>query len=60
MSLMAWMLGGQLLGFVSGEWRVVNGWPKKQIVMAMGLLIIAALLMACGNFQAGTTAGKNP
>jgi len=59
MSLIAWMLGGQLLGFLSGEWHGVNGRPKKQIVIAIGLLIFAALIMAYGNFHAGTTAGKN-
>jgi hypothetical protein len=56
----AWMLGGQGVGFISGEWRGVNGRPKIKIVMAMTLLIFAALLMACGNFHAGTTARPNP
>jgi len=54
----AWMLGGQGVGFITGEWRGVHGQPKKRILMAMGLLIFAALLMAYGNFHAGTTAGK--
>ncbi len=56
----AWMLGGQGVGFISGEWRGVMGRPRQRILLAMGLLIFAALLLACGNFHAGTTAGNKP
>jgi len=44
-----WMLGGQTVGFISGEWRGVGGGPRKQIYFAIILLMIAILVMACGN-----------
>ncbi len=45
----AQMLGGQGLGFISGEWRGVHGKPRKQMYTAVGILIIAAIIMAYGN-----------
>jgi hypothetical protein len=45
-----WMLGGQAVGFLSGEWRDVRGQVRKQIYLAVGLLIASALVMACANF----------
>ena len=48
----AWMLGGQAAGFVSGEWRGVDGRPRKWMRTAMGVLVVAAVLMAGGNFFA--------
>lgn len=43
------MTGGQLLGFISGEWRGVHGKPRRQMYVAIAILIVAALVMACGN-----------
>jgi len=43
------MLGGQALGFVSGEWKGVTGKPRTQIYIAIVLLIIATVIMAFGN-----------
>jgi L-rhamnose-H+ transport protein len=41
------ILGGQILGFLSGEWRGVSGRPRRQIYLAIGLLIVAMVVMAC-------------
>jgi L-rhamnose-H+ transport protein len=40
------ILGGQILGFLSGEWRGVEGRPRQQIYIAVALLIIAMAIMA--------------
>jgi hypothetical protein len=40
------MVGGQGLGFISGEWRGVHGVPRRQMYWAIALLIIAAVIMA--------------
>jgi L-rhamnose-H+ transport protein len=41
------ILGGQLLGFLTGEWRGVAGTPRRQIYAAIVLLIVAMAVMAC-------------
>jgi hypothetical protein len=43
------MTGGQLLGFVSGEWRGVHGKPRIQMYAAIAVLIAASLILAYGN-----------
>ena len=43
------MLGGQCLGFISGEWRGVRGRPLMLMFAAIAILIVAALIMAYGN-----------
>ena len=43
------MLGNQSVGFISGEWRGVDGLPRHQMIAAIALLILAAAVMACGN-----------
>jgi len=43
------MLGNQGVGFISGEWRGVSGAPRHQMVAAIGLLMLAAAIMAYGN-----------
>ena len=48
-----WMLGGQLVGFVSGEWRGVIGRPRWQMAPALGCLVTAVLIMVRGNVLAG-------
>jgi hypothetical protein len=45
----SWMLGGQGVGFVSGEWRGVHGRPRKQMYLAIVYLIAAVLIMVRGN-----------
>jgi len=47
------MTGGQLLGFISGEWRGVYGKPRMQMYAAIAVLILAAGVMAFGNTLAG-------
>jgi hypothetical protein len=49
------MLGSQSVGFVSGEWRGVKGWPRWQMYAAIFLFVVAAGIMAYGNYLA-----KNP
>ena len=43
------MLGSQAVGFASGEWRGVDGTPRKQMYLAIAVLIVAAIVMAYGN-----------
>ncbi len=43
------MLGGQGVGFVSGEWKGVLGKPRFQMYLAITVLILAAVIMAYGN-----------
>ncbi len=43
------MLGGQAVGFVSGEWKGVFGTPRRQMYAAIVVLILAAVVMAFGN-----------
>jgi L-rhamnose-H+ transport protein len=43
------MLGGQGLGFISGEWKGVLGTPRSLMYGAILILIVAALIMAYGN-----------
>jgi L-rhamnose-H+ transport protein len=43
------MTGTQLLGFVSGEWRGVYGTPRKQMYLALAVLLVASIIMAYGN-----------
>ena len=50
----AQMLGGQGLGFISGEWKGVMGVPRKLMYAAIALLILAAVIMAWGNNQGKT------
>jgi len=43
------LLGGQVVGFLSGEWKVVSGAPLAQIRWAITLLVCAAAIMSVGN-----------
>jgi hypothetical protein len=45
----AQMLGNQGLGFMSGEWKGVHGKPLRLMIVAIGILIAAAAIMAYGN-----------
>lgn len=47
------MVGGQGLGFISGEWRGVHGTPRRQMYLAIVVLIIAMIVMAYSNTLAG-------
>jgi L-rhamnose-H+ transport protein len=42
------MTGGQMLGFVSGEWRGVQGTPRRQMYLAIALLIAASFILTYG------------
>lgn len=41
------ILGGQILGFASGEWRGVEGKPRTHVYIAIFLLVFAMAIMAC-------------
>jgi hypothetical protein len=43
------MVGGQGLGFISGEWRGVHGRPRIQMYLAIAALMLATIIMAIGN-----------
>ncbi len=49
------ILGGQALGFISGEWRGVSGRPRAHIFLAIGVLVISMLILALGNSFAAST-----
>lgn len=42
------IVGGQLLGFATGEWRGVTGKPQMHIYLAIVILIISMAIMALG------------
>jgi hypothetical protein len=46
------MVGGQGLGFISGEWCGVRGTPRRQVYLAIATLIVATIVMACANILA--------
>jgi len=43
------MLGGQIIGFVSGEWKEVHGRSRMRMYIAILMLLTAAVIMAFGN-----------
>jgi hypothetical protein len=43
------ILGGQALGFISGEWRGVTGKPRAEIYTAIIILIAAMVIFAFAN-----------
>ena len=43
------MTGTQALGFVSGEWRGVEGKPRMQMYLAIAIFIVAAAVLAYSN-----------
>ncbi len=52
------ILGGQALGFVSGEWRGVTGRPRLHIYLAIGVLVLSMIILAWGNSIAETGVAK--
>jgi hypothetical protein len=44
-----WMLGGQGLGFASGEWAGASERARKQMLVAIVCLVVAVLIMIRGN-----------
>jgi hypothetical protein len=51
------ILGGQALGFLSGEWRGVTGRPRTYIGLAILVLVFSMVILALGNSLA-TSAPK--
>lgn len=47
------ILGGQALGFLSGEWRGVHGKPRLQMGAAILVLVLSMTILALGNSLAG-------
>lgn len=43
------IVGGQTLGFISGEWRGITGKPRIHIYLAIIILIISMVILAFGN-----------
>ena len=46
------ILGNQGVGFISGEWREVRGAPRKQMFVAIAILLVGVVIMARGNMLA--------
>ena len=38
----------QAVGFASGEWHGITGWPRQQMLLAVGLLLVAVAVIAMG------------
>jgi len=47
------LLGNQGVGVVFGEWRGVPVGPRRQMVWAVAMLLVAAAIMASGNARVG-------
>jgi hypothetical protein len=43
------ILGGQVVGFISGEWKGIHGKPIRQMYIAIIILVLAATIMAYSN-----------
>jgi len=43
-------VGNQGLGFLSGEWRGIHGTPRRQMLGAIALVLLAAGVMAYANY----------
>jgi hypothetical protein len=43
------IVGGQILGFVSGEWKGAPSKPRSLIYLAIALLLVAAIVLALAN-----------
>jgi L-rhamnose-H+ transport protein len=54
------ILGGQFLGFASGEWRGVYGTPRTRIRAAIVTLIIAMVILASAKWAADRMAVSQP
>lgn len=52
------MIGNQSVGFIGGEWKGVHGMPRYQMYLAIGILIMAAVIMATGNYVASLPAAE--
>jgi len=50
------ILGGQALGFLSGEWRGVSGAPRRHIYCAIGVLVLSMAILALANSLASAPA----
>jgi len=56
----SWMLGGQGVGFASGEWRGVHGPPRKKMYLAILCLTAAVIIMILGNFVSAPKSSQRP
>ena len=43
------IMGNQGVGFLSGEWKGVEGKPRRQMYAAIVILLVAAVVVAYGN-----------
>ncbi len=43
------IIGGQIVGFASGEWRGISGMPRKYIYRAIVILVISMAILGVGN-----------
>ncbi len=46
------IMGGQFVGFVTGEWKGSDPRPKKTMISAIALLLFASSVLAIGNYIA--------
>jgi L-rhamnose-H+ transport protein len=43
------IIGNQLVGFIGGEWKGVTGRPRKIMYLAIGIILLAVIILACSN-----------
>ena len=46
------IMGGQLVGFATGEWRGATSGPRRKMIAALAVILAAAVVMAYGNSRA--------
>jgi L-rhamnose-H+ transport protein len=43
------LIGNQMVGFASGEWKGVRNSPRLMMYVSIGILLIAVVILACAN-----------
>ncbi|ULQ51972.1 L-rhamnose/proton symporter RhaT [Flavihumibacter fluvii] len=43
------VIGNQLVGFTGGEWKGIYGKPRKNMYLAIGIILVAVILLAFSN-----------
>lgn len=47
------IIGGQIVGFSSDEWKDAENRPRNQMLLALVLILVAVTIMAAANYLAG-------
>jgi L-rhamnose-H+ transport protein len=47
------VIGNQLVGFIGGEWKGVNGRPRRIMYLALAIILLAVIILAYSNTVQG-------